>query len=65
MQTPPPNTELTRRLHSAHATRPQRVNGALEDHTMLPQRTVNRAVQGPIRDVVFGHVQNNRRHMAF
>jgi len=31
-------SEFTKHLHSAHAARPQRAKGALEDPTTLPQR---------------------------
>jgi len=31
LQTPPQNTEITQRLHSVHAARPQRAHGAVEE----------------------------------
>ena len=39
-QTLTPNAEFTQRLYSVHAARSQRVHGALESSTALPQRAV-------------------------
>jgi len=38
LQTLSPNTGLTRRFYSVHASCPQGTHGALEDPTALPQR---------------------------
>jgi len=38
LQTPSPNTGLTRRLYSVHAARPQRAHRALENPTSMLQR---------------------------
>ena len=35
---PTSNAELTRRLYSVHAVRPQRAHGALDEPTSVPQR---------------------------
>ena len=38
LQTPPPNTSITQRFHSAHAVRPQRSHDALENPIALSHR---------------------------
>ena len=40
LKMPTPNAELTRRLYSVHAARPQPAYGALEDPTALQQHAV-------------------------
>jgi len=68
LQTHTRNAEITRRLYSVHAARPQRAHHAPTALFKTLQRchsVLKHAVETPSRGVCFEHAQNKRRRMAF